>query len=323
MDTIKNYLEMMFQNLPNTVEVRKAHDELLSMMEDKYDELISEGKPENEAVAQVISEFGNLDELAESLGISKVINEKKEEVPRRKVSLSEIKECISDKTIETVLKAIGVALCINCADGFIMSMPDVFSIANLFVFIGLAVGLFIFGGVFNQKWNYLYNEPCLIDYDSVNYLSDEREKFRTKKGILLALGVVLIVISVIPCAIAGSISHGENDAIGTVMMMIMIAAGVVLIIIQSGISNTYKELLSINDENTISGNYVAGQNESRGYNNKAANTIMELYWPTVTCLYLTISFLTFTWTISWIIWPIAGIFSKVLDIIFRNSFGKA
>lgn len=34
MDTIKNYLEMMFQNLPNTVEVRKAHDELLSMMED-------------------------------------------------------------------------------------------------------------------------------------------------------------------------------------------------------------------------------------------------------------------------------------------------
>lgn len=323
MDTIKNYLEMMFQNLPNTVEVRKAHDELLSMMEDKYDELISEGKPENEAVAQVISEFGNLDELAESLGISKIVNEKKDEVPRRKVTLSEIRECISDKTIKTVLKAIGVALCINCADGFILSISDVFSIANVFVSIGLAVGLFIFGGVLSQKWNYIQNEPCTIDFDSVNYLSDEREKFRTKKGILLALGVVLIVISVIPCAVSGSISHGEYDGIGTVIMMIMIAAGVILIIIQNGISNTYKELLSINDENTISGNYVAGQNEKNGYNNKTANAVMELYWPTVTCLYLTISFLTFTWAISWIIWPIAGIFSKILDIIFKNAFGEA
>lgn len=65
MDTIKSYLETMFANLPATAEVLKAKDELWGMMEDKYNELISEGKSENEAVGTVISEFGNLDELAE------------------------------------------------------------------------------------------------------------------------------------------------------------------------------------------------------------------------------------------------------------------
>lgn len=63
MDTIKSYLETMFANLPATTEVLKAKDELWGMMEDKYNELISEGKSENEAVGTVISEFGNHYEL--------------------------------------------------------------------------------------------------------------------------------------------------------------------------------------------------------------------------------------------------------------------
>ena len=61
METIKNYLENMFSHLPNTPEVQKAKYELYQMMEDKYNELISDGKSDNEAIGIVISEFGNLD----------------------------------------------------------------------------------------------------------------------------------------------------------------------------------------------------------------------------------------------------------------------
>ena len=73
METIRNYLETMFASLPNTFEMQKAKNELLQMMEDKYTELITDGKTENEAVGIVISEFGNLDELAEELGISSFV----------------------------------------------------------------------------------------------------------------------------------------------------------------------------------------------------------------------------------------------------------
>ena len=50
METIKNYLDNMFANLPHTDEVLKAKNELSQMMEDKYNELIEEGRSENEAV---------------------------------------------------------------------------------------------------------------------------------------------------------------------------------------------------------------------------------------------------------------------------------
>ena len=95
METIKNYLESMFRNLPNTSEVLKAKAELLQMMEDKYTELRREGKSENEAVATVISEFGNLDELADSLGIKHVIHNDQEPHQRRNLSLDEVcRSCI-------------------------------------------------------------------------------------------------------------------------------------------------------------------------------------------------------------------------------------
>ncbi|WP_026505172.1 permease prefix domain 1-containing protein [Butyrivibrio sp. NC3005] len=70
METIRNYLETMFANLPATREVLRAKEELWSMMEDKYQELIQDGKCTNEAIGTVIAEFGNLDELADTLGLS-------------------------------------------------------------------------------------------------------------------------------------------------------------------------------------------------------------------------------------------------------------
>lgn len=69
METILMYLDNMFLNMPKTPEVLRAKNELASMMEDKYNELMAEGKKENEAIGIVISEFGNLEELAAELGI--------------------------------------------------------------------------------------------------------------------------------------------------------------------------------------------------------------------------------------------------------------
>ena len=73
METIRNYLSTMFAGLPDTPEVRRAYEELAAMMEDKYTELIAEGRSENEAVGTVISEFGNLEEIAQTLGIEDYI----------------------------------------------------------------------------------------------------------------------------------------------------------------------------------------------------------------------------------------------------------
>lgn len=60
METIKNYLENMFQALPKTEEILRLKNELLLNMEEKYTELKSHGKTENEAIGIVISMTGLL-----------------------------------------------------------------------------------------------------------------------------------------------------------------------------------------------------------------------------------------------------------------------
>ena len=77
MNVINEYLDNMFKTFPDTPEVRRARIELAQMMEDKYTELIDEGKTENEAVGIVISEFGNLSELSDILGLDGIIYEDK------------------------------------------------------------------------------------------------------------------------------------------------------------------------------------------------------------------------------------------------------
>ena len=69
METILNYLDNMFVNMPKTPEVLRAKEYLAEMMEDKYNELIAEGRLQNEAIGIVISEFGNIQELIDELDI--------------------------------------------------------------------------------------------------------------------------------------------------------------------------------------------------------------------------------------------------------------
>lgn len=70
MNVIIAYLETMFSAYPQTPRLLEAKAELQAMMEDAYTGLIAQGASQNEAVGTVITDFGNLEELASVLGIS-------------------------------------------------------------------------------------------------------------------------------------------------------------------------------------------------------------------------------------------------------------
>ena len=184
MNTIKNYLESMFAQLPNTPEVWKAKDELWQMMEDRYTDLIADGKTENEAVGAVIAEFGNLDELAETLGIRGAMNQ----APQYQASIlsaSDAFQLIKDKSRASLINGIAVLLFI-CS---VMS-PVVFSslsigensgtlgVVGMFVMIAVGVGLEIYQNTMIGKWKYIHNQPCQIDADTASQVYNEMESFR-------------------------------------------------------------------------------------------------------------------------------------------------
>ena len=159
MDTIKTYLDNMFLNLPKTDEINTLKNDLLNNMEDKYNELKTQGKTENEAIGIVISEFGNIDELINEMGIK--IDEPDEN--SRILSMEEVRDYLNVKKVTGKNIAIGVLLCILSSASYLISkfllnhiisdenLADNISCIPFFIFIMIAVALFITSGLKIQK----------------------------------------------------------------------------------------------------------------------------------------------------------------------------
>lgn len=314
METIKNYLESMFMTLPNTAEVNRAKMELGQMMEDKYNELISEGKSENEAIGIVISEFGNLDELAEDLGLRAVMSDYSDKNVRV-LGMDEIEAFIEDCTRASKMVAIAVFLFIaSCAFPAAFSSINVMetiSIVMLFVCIAAGVGILIFRGAEMKKWEFLSQGGVGIDYATTQTLTSRRDAKIGTKASFLAIGIALCILSVIPPIFLEDFHMGVMEDMGGALFLIVVAIGVALIIISSGVTAAFDKLLSLNEDGTVGATYTK-KGKEKTYSNAKFNKIMSCYWPTVSCIYLAVSFLTFDWHITWIIWPIAGIVNKLI-----------
>lgn len=316
METIKNYLEMMFSRLPDTAEVRKAKAELWQMMEDKYVELMEEGKTENEAVGSVIAEFGNLDELMQDLGIAKVSDDV-EVKTGRELTLEEAKGYLADKKRHAQMIAVGVMLCIISPALFTIDgnlVPDIVSLTWLFVLVALAVGLFIYSGVMMGNWNTLFQEGCWMDAVTEGYVAEQKRNFRLTYAVLLAGGVALCILSVVPVAAWSDYLWLKGFEVA--VMFVLVGVSVYLIVAASIRIGGYNKLLKLGNG---AGGKVYTAKKQVVYHDKRLAAVMSVYWQTVTCIYLCWSFLTFDWHISWIIWVIAALVENVIKIVAENG----
>lgn len=320
METIKNYLEAMFAGMPNTAEVRKAKAELLQMMEDKYSELIAEGKTENTAIGTVISEFGNLDELAEDLNLTKEVEEtktKESEAPRRNITIDDATAFFENRGKKATMLALGVMMCIisvACPILFARGFENT-GVVMMFVCIAIGVGCIIYSSFVDTEWKFLNTELCRIDMATATFIKERRRSFESTRALCVTIGVILCVVCWVPNLLYGTI--GVNMA--PALMFLLVGIGVFLIIYSSKIYSGYEKLMKLNDISTISGSYYEQNIRPARYKNKTAQTIVEIYWPVVTCIYLIVSFITFNWGLTWIIWPIAGVLHRVVVINCRED----
>jgi len=317
METIRNYLENMFLNLPRTSAVMKAKMELGQMMEDKYNELIASGKSDNEAVGIVISEFGNLQELAEDLGIYEYVKPKQIK-PEKMLTMEQVKQYISDRISASVKIAIAVFLCIasptlvifaNMAGSAANMNEDVamaIGIFLFFLFLIIAIGIFIFTGISNKRWDYIKYEPLQMDFSTESFIRQQMENYRALYAILIAVGVILCVASVVPAAVIGTLDSGNEfmDNLSGALVLFIVAIGVMFLIIAGVRQRAYELLLHLNGHQR---SYYRGKT-------RMERKIKSVYWPTIVCIYLMISFLSFHWEFTWIIWPIAAVLSRIISI---------
>ena len=256
METILSYLENMFLHLPRTPEVLRAKEELATMMEDKYNELIAEGKRENEAVGIVISEFGNLEELSEELGLGDLEQTKEEDTPVKRVSRGEAKEYISVTLKSIRWIGLGVMLCIwspiplvilgtlDKLSMFTEVQYVCYGLVPLFVMIGIAVALFIYHGMRLERFEYLKKESIEIEFSLEKQLRQMDEGERTSFTIKIIVGVMLCIFAVLQLLVIGSIYQtGMAGGFSAAVLLLVVGVAVYLMISGSGKRECFKVLL--------------------------------------------------------------------------------
>lgn len=318
METIKTYLENMFMNLPKNREVLHAKEELLNMMEDKYLELKNEGRTENEAVGIVISEFGNLNEVAEELGLSQTMKDASEAPERRVITSDLARDFISNRIRASYKVGIGVALAIWSPLLLILLSNSenqvVFGIRNggtalgmvvLLSMVAMAVGLFIMSGVETGRYDLEKSGDFVLDHQAQSYVKIEEERYRMVKMTKITIGVVLCILSAVPLLVLGILEIGDNIMnIGVVLLLIIISIAVYLFI-TAGMKQSAYDILLKKGEYSEEGRRMTRRSE----------TIGSVYWPIIVILYLYWSFTSGNWGFTWIIWPLAGLlFAAVIGL---------
>ena len=329
METIKIYLENMFMTLPRSKEVLRAKEELQNMMEDKYIELKNEGRTENEAVGIVISEFGNLNEVAEELGLSEAMKTVREEPEKRVITLDTARDFIDNRTSASYKVGIGVVLAI-CSPVLLIVLSnyereEFFGIYNggmalglivLLSMVAMAVGLFIMSGVHYGRYDFDKDGNFILDSQAESYVRIEEDRNRMMKAVKITIGVVLCIISAIPLLILGVLEVRESILILGVVLMVIIVSAAVFLFISAGMKQSAYDVLLKKGEYT---------DEARRKNRKA-EVIGSVYWPIIVLIYLYWSFTTGNWGFTWIIWPLAGLlFAAVVGLasLFGNKSNQS
>lgn len=322
METIKSYLDNMFAGLPKTTRVIDLKNNILSNMEEKYLELKSQGKSENEAIGIVISEFGNIDELVNELGI------RKEEASGAKpvVTKEEVYAYLAVKKTVGIQTAIGVFLCIlapalliltsTLIENGILSLgiPESASgipgVIILLVLITIAVGIFIYSGMSQERYRYM-ESGVQLPHSLEQSLIDAYHKNSPKYHASLIFAIGLIILSPITL-VTTSLVNEDSSSYGVVVLLFLVAVAVFVLITGGITRETYQRLLGLGD-----------YSERNKKENKVIGAVAAIVWPLATIIFFISGFVYDYWSRAWIVFPITGIlfgmFSAAYNIITNKD----
>ena len=307
MNTIRNYLDNMFLGMPQTDDVIRAKMELLAMMEDKYNELKSSGKTENEAIGIVISEFGNLDELADTLGIKEIM-ENKTDIPI--VSYGEAMQYIENSKSTAPKTALGVLLCIlspvilllllGLSELNLITVKEEYliavSLAVLICFVAAGVSHFIRFSSKLEKYEYLQENVFELDYRTEQMVRGIQEQDEQIYKSAVNISVIGYILCALPIIITPLMLEIEGlSVISVAVTLIIIAYATYNLISKSAVQEACNVLLQ------------QGEYSIKSKSNKISRTVTKVYWLVIVAIYLGYSFITNNWAMSWIIWAIAGV----------------
>lgn len=179
----------------------------------------------------------------------------------------------------------------------------------LLTIVAAAVCLFLMAAFKGRPYEFLENKDIETAYGVSGMVKERKSAYENTHTRLLIIGIMMCVISAIPVFLLSMWHHddGSLQAIGISVLLVIVAIGVKLIVLTSIRHGGMDKLLEEGDYTRL---------------NKRAGKYDGIYWAIVTAIYLLISFLSYRWDLTWIIWAIAGVlfaaYHEIMKAIMRN-----
>lgn len=178
-DKIRMHVNELFKDAPNNKKSNDLKDEIISNAVDKYNDLIKEGKKENEAYESVIKEIGDVDELIKEIIEENPINKQNADETRKKTAL-----IVSISVGLYILSVISVIVLDE------LQMPDFITASSFIVMAGIPTCLLIY---------YFMSKPKYSKYEDtmVEEFKEWKGKKDSNKEIKKAISSILWTLTVI------------------------------------------------------------------------------------------------------------------------------
>ena len=233
-----------------------------------------------------------------------------------KVTLKNAKEYLTMKKKTAKLIAFATFLCIlspipllilTAATEFGISefVAVAIGICSLIVIVAVAVSIYILCGFKNRLFNFLDENDFDTEYGVNEMVKEKQKEFYHSYVSGNIIGTVICIISVLPLIISSLLGNEFLIIAMLCMTIFMVAIGVfpfIYVGVQWGGMN---RILKEEDFSPC-----------KKKTKKVYNAFSNAYWLIITAVYLTVSFITKRWDITWVIWLIAGVLYAAVSAIF-------
>ena len=172
----------------------------------------------------------------------------------------------------------------------------------LFAFVLCAVPIFIYCGFKNEPYRFLdQSTPFELDYGVRGLVTEQKKRFRDTyvKGNIIA--TCLCVFSPIPLLVSSFSGNAFLCAAMLAVTMTIAGAGAFLFIVVGVRNASMQKLLQ-------EGDFTNREKKRTGIK----EAVGSAYWVILTAIYLTWSFISASWEISWIVFAIGGVLFPVV-----------
>ncbi|MBQ2904728.1 MAG: helix-turn-helix transcriptional regulator [Clostridia bacterium] len=233
----------------------------------------------------------------------------------KRVTMQEALDYIEHRKKASLLIALGVFLCITspsalvilCAAPFHYDIPMGFAvlmgIVALLVFIALAIGIFSYCGFKSAPFAYL-SKDFETEYGVSGKVKELDARFTPFGVATNIIATCLCVICPTPILIAAFFGNSLHVCISVAATLAIIGAAVMLYIIGTVRSRSMHRLMK-----------TCEFSEEGKKQDEAGSSVSKIYWLAATAIYLAWSFISGSWSTTWILWPVAGVIFPIVLIV--------